>query len=161
MVMLDDATLENGCMHMIPGSHRLGYLDHAGEDGRFSGACRDHGAWHSHPSQVAITPRAGGISIHHGHTLHASGPNNSGHPRRGLVLNYRAADAYQLADHVFADTGLMVSGSFRGNIRMRGGTIPLPHFHESWNRMTHGSAWNQVGAFAAVKNRENTSNCLS
>ena len=36
MVMLDDATPENGCMQMVRGSHKLGLLDHT-EDGQFHG----------------------------------------------------------------------------------------------------------------------------
>ena len=37
MVMLDDATPDNGCLHMVRGSHRLGYLVHHNDDGWFSG----------------------------------------------------------------------------------------------------------------------------
>jgi nucleotide-binding universal stress UspA family protein len=90
MVMLDHATEENGCMHMVRGSHRLGPLDHA-QNGRFTGACQQPEHWEAHPERVAaVTPRAGGISIHHCLTLHGSGPNPSGLPRRGVVFQYRA-----------------------------------------------------------------------
>lgn len=152
MVMLDDATPENGCMRMIPGSHRLGVCDHDDDAGMFTGSCRDQARWADHPGAVAITPRAGGISIHHGLTLHASGGNRSGRPRRGLVLNYRAADAYQLADMAFIDTGMMVSGRYRGTARCEAMTLRLPRFPETWSRGRHGSAWNQVGTFAAGQN---------
>ena len=36
MVILDDSTEDNGSMHIIRGSHKLGLLDHADENGLFS-----------------------------------------------------------------------------------------------------------------------------
>ena len=73
--------------------------------------------WGDESQLVQITPRVGGISLHHCLALHGSPPNLSGRPRRGLVFQYRADDAYQLADTVFADTGLVVSGQRRGRVR--------------------------------------------
>jgi phytanoyl-CoA hydroxylase len=37
-VMLDDTTVENGAMYVIPGSHRDDTYDHHGADGHFCGA---------------------------------------------------------------------------------------------------------------------------
>ena len=37
MFLLDDATPENGCMRMIPGSHRRGPVDHYDAQGKFTG----------------------------------------------------------------------------------------------------------------------------
>jgi len=39
MVMLDDATPENGCMSVVKGSHKLGVLEHS-VDGWFTGMCQ-------------------------------------------------------------------------------------------------------------------------
>lgn len=149
MVMLDDATAENGCMSMVRGSHRLGLLNHADAEGYFTMSCQESRYWEEHPEQVIpIMPRAGGISIHHCLTLHGSPANLSGKERRGLVFQYRAADAYQLADRVFEDTGLVVSGTTSPNVRCTTGTYLLPN----GRGRGYGSAWNQIGGFAQEQN---------
>ncbi len=154
MVMLDDATPENGCMRMVRGSHRLGYLPHHDEEGYFDGICR-RPIWEERPQDVVeITPRSGGISIHHLLTLHGSPANQSGRPRRGLVFAYRAADALQLADQVFGDTGLIIHGALRGRVRCDPMPILLPRFPTGVRDGAHGTAWHQVGAFARARNRD-------
>ena len=142
MVMLDDATPENGCMQMVAGSHKLGLLDHH-KDGFFD-ECQESRLWADPDRLVEITPHRGGISLHHCLALHGSPPNRSGRPRRGLVFQYRADDAYQLADHVFADTGLVVSGQRRGRVRCEEGVHKLP-LRPDQSR-PFGDAWNQIGA---------------
>ena len=127
MVMLDDATEENGCMHMVRGSHKMGLLDHMDGQGLFSTLCKEERVWSEQPENITpITPRAGGISMHHCLMVHGSGPNASGQPRRGLVFQYRADDAFQLADGVWGDTGLMVSGQRRERARCDAGVLRLP-----------------------------------
>jgi ectoine hydroxylase-related dioxygenase (phytanoyl-CoA dioxygenase family) len=133
MVMLDDATPENGCMSMVKGSHRLGLLEHRA-NGVFTGVCQESQHWEDHPELVMpVTPRAGGISIHHCLVLHGSGANLSGRPRRGVTFQYRAADAYQLADTVFLDTGLIVSGRRPELMRLTAGT----YFSPDWTPARH------------------------
>lgn len=150
-VYLDDATRENGCMSMVRGSHRLGPLNHLDAAGKFDGVCREPRHWTEHPEQVVpISPRAGAISIHHCLTLHGSPPNLSGQPRRGLVFSYRADDAQQLGDTIFADTGLVVAGSRRGLVRCETGQWLLPRR----SGHNYGSAHHQVGAWAQALNEK-------
>jgi phytanoyl-CoA hydroxylase len=148
MVMLDDATPENGCMQIVKGSHRWGLLDHM-VDGQFTGACQEEDRWSDPDLIVNITPRAGGISIHHCLALHGSEPNVSGQPRRGLVFQYRADDAYQLADNVFKDTGILVSGRRRERVRCEDGVFRLPK--RAQNEHPFGSAWHQDGDVAGQR----------
>ncbi|MBT5060011.1 MAG: phytanoyl-CoA dioxygenase family protein [Gemmatimonadetes bacterium] len=143
MVMLDDATPENGCMQFLPGSHRMGLLNHLDGDGNFA-ECQERHLWADASKLVDITPRAGGISIHHCLMLHGSPPNTLGQPRRGLVYQYRADDAYQLADHVFADTGTVVSGERRGRVRCEEMAVALPRRAAPGD--PYGDAWNQIGS---------------
>ena len=150
MVMLDDATPDNGCMSMVPGSHRLGLLPHHDADGYFIGGCTREELWRNADDTVAVTPRAGGISIHHALTLHGSPVNRSGRPRRGLVFSYRAADAQQLADTVFTDTGLVVAGRRSGRMRCEQMDIVLPRWRSE--QQPHRDAWHQVGAAATEWN---------
>jgi hypothetical protein len=155
MILLDDATPENGCMSMVRGSHRLGQLDHR-VNGEFVNFCQEKKYWEDHPDQVIpVTPKAGGISIHHCLTLHGSGANSSGCPRRGIVFQYRADDAYQMVSNIFPDTGLVVSGQHRGKVRCDVGTVWLP-IRANWRETGNpfGAAWNQQGEFAAKTNAE-------
>ncbi|HYE05376.1 MAG TPA: phytanoyl-CoA dioxygenase family protein [Planctomycetota bacterium] len=151
MVMLDDATPDNGCMRMVRGSHRDGLAEHR-SDGAFSGGCTEPRRWADASRIVDITPRAGGISIHHCLTLHGSPANRSGLPRRGIVFQYRADDAHQLADTVFDDTGTQICGARRGVVRCESGRWLLP-LRPGWGN-GFGSAWNQQGARAAAFNDE-------
>ena len=91
-VAIDDMSLENGCMLVIPGSHRGAIYTHY-QDDYFVGAVTDPDftAENVVPLQLA----AGGITIHHGRTLHASAPNKSATlSRRLYLLQYCAADAW-------------------------------------------------------------------
>lgn len=92
-VAMDDSTLENGCLLVLPGTHRGPIVDHH-QDGRFIGAVTDPGF--SDAAAVPITLRAGGISIHHVRLLHGSAPNRSTQPRRLLLFQFCAADAWPL-----------------------------------------------------------------
>jgi phytanoyl-CoA hydroxylase len=145
MVMLDDATPENGCMQMVKGSHKLGYLNHS-VDQYFTGACQEPQYWEDSSLIVNIMPKAGGISIHHGLTLHGSPTNNSGKARRGIVFSYRADDAYQLADSIFDDTGVLISGEYKYIVRCEPIKMPLPRRHSK--EKPFGTAWNQMGTDA-------------
>jgi ectoine hydroxylase-related dioxygenase (phytanoyl-CoA dioxygenase family) len=149
MVMLDDATPENGCMRMVRGSHRLGQLEHRLR-GNFSGGCQESERWADPASIVEITPRAGGISVHHCLTLHGSEATRSGAPRRGVVFQYRADDAFQLADTVFDDTGTLITGRRRGLVRCDPGTVLLPIF--PGRDPVFGAAWHQQGPAAHAIN---------
>lgn len=90
-IALDDMALENGCLLVIPGSHQGPILDHT-QDGYFAGAVTqadfDDGA------AVPVQLKAGGISIHHVRMLHGSLPNTSTRPRRLLLFQYCAGDAW-------------------------------------------------------------------
>ena len=151
MVMLDDATPENGCMSIVRGSHVGGLLDHS-KGGWFAGACQDEQAASDKSRVAALTPKAGGISIHHCMSLHGSPENASGRPRRGIVYQYRAADAFQLGGHLFLDTGYQVRGRPASCVRCDEGVHELP----KWQGMSpaHGSVWGQAGDLAARWNRE-------
>ncbi len=86
---LDDATVENGCMQYIPGSHRLGNVPHG----------HIEGTTHLVPQDVEPGPpehapvRAGGVIFHHLLTLHMSAPNTSDTWRRAYACHYIRTDA--------------------------------------------------------------------
>ena len=96
-VAIDEMTEENGCLMVIPRSHKGKIYDHH-QDGHFVGAVTEPDFDDS--SAVRIEVEAGGISLHHVRTLHASLPNRSGNPRRLLLLQYCAADSWPLAQNM-------------------------------------------------------------
>ncbi len=74
---LDDATLENGCMCFIPGSHRAGVKNHTQNDARtmkVEGVDLD--------KVIALPVPAGGCEFHHSLTLHATSENKTPYRRR-------------------------------------------------------------------------------
>jgi len=92
-VALDDCTLENGCMLMIPGSHRGPILDHH-QDGVFVGAIDVEKEGVNTARAVPVLVRAGGISLHHCRTIHGSATNVSTKSRRLFLLQLAAVDAW-------------------------------------------------------------------
>jgi phytanoyl-CoA hydroxylase len=92
-VVIDDMALRNGCLMVVPGSHRGPVLDHHAA-GRFVGSV-DPAA--IDPAQcTALEAPAGAITIHHVRLLHGSAPNTSGDARRLFLIEYVAGDAWPL-----------------------------------------------------------------
>lgn len=92
-IAIDDMMIENGPLLVIPGSHKEKIYNHH-QDGHFVGAVTED-VPHA-DTAVPIELKAGGISIHHARALHASSPNVSDRPRRLLLFQYCAADAWPL-----------------------------------------------------------------
>lgn len=114
-VAIDDMNLENGCLMVIPGSHRGPIWDHH-QDGRFVGGITDPGF--SAEDAVPVQVKAGGISLHHVRMVHGSEPNKSENPRRLMLFQMAAIDAWPLM-------GAGDWGAFNGNI-LRGGPTNVP-----------------------------------
>ena len=92
-VALDDATVENGCLKLFPGSHKSAIVhDGDANDGHgFGNRLRPDAIDES----LAITAEleAGGAVFFHDLTLHASHPNRSGAERWVWIPTYRDAKA--------------------------------------------------------------------
>ena len=84
---LSDATVDNGCMHYVPGSHRLDVLPHhnIGHDPAAAGLEVDRPEKYSKHA-VACPVRAGGVVVHRSYMLHYAGPNLTDKPRPAYVL---------------------------------------------------------------------------
>jgi ectoine hydroxylase-related dioxygenase (phytanoyl-CoA dioxygenase family) len=88
-IALDDATLENGCVHFVPGSQRWPLLPMprlAGDMDAIKGVLDDEQRAAFRP--VANELPAGYASFHHPLMLHGSYANASERPRRGVVVNF-------------------------------------------------------------------------
>jgi ectoine hydroxylase-related dioxygenase (phytanoyl-CoA dioxygenase family) len=90
-VALDDATEENGCMQMVPGSHSWGDAsDLAGDDW---GLPHLPDVYHGHRVARVLRPvRAGHVHFHHEMTWHCSAPNKTRGKRRALAILFIGAD---------------------------------------------------------------------
>lgn len=94
-IMMDDCEMVNGPLMGIPGSHRGPVLDHHYE-GAFCGAINPDACDIDFAAAEPMTGPAGSITVHHARTVHGSAPNRSDRPRRLLLHQYRAADAWPL-----------------------------------------------------------------
>ncbi len=93
-IAIDAMTMENGCLLVVPGSHRGPVLSHHHSQGFFVGAVTEPNF--APDDAVPILVEAGGISIHHVRILHGSAPNTSPNSRRLLLFQYCANDAWPL-----------------------------------------------------------------
>lgn len=85
---LEDATVENGCMHFIPAAHKgpLKQLHYRGEDGRMTFRTLDDTPW-PEGATVAAEATAGTLVIFDGRAPHLSGPNLSARSRHAYTLH--------------------------------------------------------------------------
>ncbi|MFD0716626.1 phytanoyl-CoA dioxygenase family protein [Paenibacillus sp. GCM10027626] len=86
---LDDATVENGCVHMLPGTHKQ-LLPHREFEGTQKYGLLEEDV--ELAGEVPVEIKAGGAMFHHSLTVHRSFPNRSDKGRRGLVSIYMPAD---------------------------------------------------------------------
>ncbi|MFY9826733.1 MAG: phytanoyl-CoA dioxygenase family protein [Thermoanaerobaculia bacterium] len=83
-VALDSATQANGCLEVIPGSHRLGLLSTFGSTVRPEDVERHCPAERVHPLEVA----EGHAVLLHNWLIHRSGVNPTSIPRRAFTVCY-------------------------------------------------------------------------
>ena len=120
---LDDATIENGCLHYIPGSHKWGLMPKPVIAGELEGIKDflndEQKEKFAHPQPAPV--KAGETIFHHSLTLHGSGENKSSRPRRAFVIN-------AFADGVMSDSDQPLLEGIpavpRGN-KMEGQYFPL------------------------------------
>jgi len=110
---LSPATVESGCMRMMPGSHRKGLVEHvstfAPDNVLSRGQTIDAQLDERRAIDTALEP--GQMSLHHGWTFHASHDNRSRDRRIGLNMNFAATNVRQTK---FAgDSAMLLRGEDR------------------------------------------------
>lgn len=88
-VALTDATLENGCVWVLPGVHRGGTVAHVDTPIGFR-CCVDP------PDAVAVPVKAGSIVVFSSLTPHATGYNTTAETRKAYILQYAPDGAVAL-----------------------------------------------------------------
>ncbi|WP_447040949.1 phytanoyl-CoA dioxygenase family protein [Streptomyces sp. DSM 118878] len=102
-IAMDDASLDNGCMWYVQGSHKKPIRPHRPtSDGKnIECDCSE-----DEPGATPVPVRAGEAVAHSGSTLHYSRGNTTSGTRRAYILNYRPAAMIQLERERGADHGL-------------------------------------------------------
>ncbi|MFD6416292.1 phytanoyl-CoA dioxygenase family protein [Streptomyces sp. NPDC060194] len=93
-IAMDDATVENGCLWVLPGSHRavVLYPDREHEDERFDCTVESYAFPYRDSDAVPLEVSAGDVVFFDGYLLHRSLPNTGRHGmRRALVNHYMSA----------------------------------------------------------------------
>jgi phytanoyl-CoA dioxygenase PhyH len=92
MIAVDPATRANGCVNLIPGSHRYGRIDHV-PIGASSGCDPQRLELIQRRSPpVPVEMNSGDACFFHCNTLHASSGNSTDFPRTLLHCTYNAID---------------------------------------------------------------------
>jgi ectoine hydroxylase-related dioxygenase (phytanoyl-CoA dioxygenase family) len=120
-VALDDVDPENGCMSMVPGSHRWGnHIDFLNTLPDFNALPAE---FEGHAVEVRPCPvRRGEVHYHHAMTWHGSPANVSGRPRRAVALHYMTQETRFVSngEHVMKPFVEVADGEV-----MRGEHFPL------------------------------------
>ena len=91
-IAIDDATVESGCLWVLPGSHCCGYLypqrEHNNPD-EFDGMNESYGF--DERDETPVEVKAGSLVFFNGYLLHRSRKNRSHRYRRVLVNHYMNA----------------------------------------------------------------------
>lgn len=85
---VDASTRENGCMRVIPGSHKGPMLTHRKHDKEAVLGTEISAAEVDASRAVDVELPAGGVSLHHSMLIHGSNPNRSPKRRCGLTIRY-------------------------------------------------------------------------
>lgn len=141
---VDESTTENGCLRMIPGSHRLPLHKPSPRTDQpnmlFSTSDEDLvREWVDKCGIVDIELRPGDVSIHHPHLLHYSEANTSAKRRCGLDIGYISTATRIRSEGIYLDP-LLVRGADTADLNsyrrfpayQENETIPFAG-QEEWN----------------------------
>ena len=134
LVMLDESTEDNGCLRVVPGSHKERYSHF--RDGEYVGAIDPKYNEQFDRESVPVVAARGDICFMHTWTVHGSSANRSSTARRLLICDYMAADAYPLLSPALPSkyTGRLVRGVDNRTARLREDSIEIrtPYQHDSF-----------------------------
>jgi ectoine hydroxylase-related dioxygenase (phytanoyl-CoA dioxygenase family) len=127
LLMLDDVTEENGCLMVVPGTHK-GPIHSLFKDGVFTGRMDDDVEADMLARQIPVTGRAGSVCLMHTRLAHGSAANRSDRPRGLYICVYTAADAVPIARNPMPspNEGRIVRGKPSPTARMIPLEVELP-----------------------------------
>ena len=89
-IYLDDVTLDNGCLWMVPGSHVHGILPGVQDKGVLDRLYTDMARFEGEEPVPIVVP-AGSVIFFHAHVIHGSMGNKTDSARRAMVITYQPA----------------------------------------------------------------------
>ncbi|MEM7251987.1 MAG: phytanoyl-CoA dioxygenase family protein [Pseudomonadota bacterium] len=127
LLMLDDMTPENGCLKVVPGSHR-GPIYSLFRDEQFVGVMDQQVVQAMKASALPIYGEAGSVCLMHTRVVHGSDPNHSSAPRGLYICVYTAADAFPIARNPMPNPneGQVIRGEKTRVARMAAVEVELP-----------------------------------
>ncbi len=101
MIAVDKATVENGCLQVLKGSHKLGRINHILSGDQAGADLERVEEAKKRLELVNVTLDPGDTLFFHANLLHCSAANNSDHARWALICCYNAKsnDPYKDAHH--------------------------------------------------------------
>ncbi len=129
LFFLDDVTLENGPLEVVPGTHN-GPLYSLWHEGVFTGAVSAEVAAKCKAKAVKCTGKAGTACLMHSKLLHGSTANNSNSSRSLFIVSYTAEDAVKLTENPLPSEldGLIVRGQKTNTVRCTNYSVELPEY---------------------------------
>jgi phytanoyl-CoA hydroxylase len=127
LLFIDDVTLENGPLEVVPGTHKGPLYTHW-HNGVFTGTVADEVVEAHKDNLVKCTGKAGAVCLMHASLLHGSAPNLSDKPRTLYIATYYAEDAIELSPNHLPSTLTheLVRGEASGRVRCTPYEMQLP-----------------------------------
>jgi phytanoyl-CoA hydroxylase len=104
---LDDSTEESGCIRFLPGSHKLGKLQHILGPETSPHLPMDE---YRLEDSVSVPAKAGDVIVFSIWTVHGSNVNNSGRWRRLVRVGFRHPENFQVGGQAMGRPGVVVRG---------------------------------------------------
>ena len=131
LLFVDDVTLENGPLEVLPGTHK-GPIHSHWHKGVFTGSV-DQGIIDAQSDKIVkCTGKAGSVCLMHARLLHGSAPNLSDGSRTLYITTYYAEDAIELSPNHLPSTLTheLVRGEVSGRVRCSPYEMAVPALPE-------------------------------
>jgi len=140
-IALGESSIANGCMRVIPGSHREGF-DHQEKPDHLNmlGSGSTVGIEVDETTAVDLVLRPGEMSLHHANAIHGSKQNLTKEKRIGFAIRYVAPEVKQATGH---HEVLLARGTDRCHHYQVRRDLPSDDFQEGLTAQTDFAAWLQ------------------
>ena len=127
LLFIDDVTLENGPLEVVPGTHKGPLYSHW-HNGIFTGSVSDEILAEHEDKIIRCTGKAGSVCLMHASLLHGSAPNLSNKSRTLYISTYYAEDAVELSPNHLPSTLTheLVRGEASSRVRCSTYEMQLP-----------------------------------
>ena len=148
-VALSEASVTSGCMHVLPGSQKLGQLDHQDDPGENNLILRGQAILGRFDDEVGVpmSLKPGEISLHNTDLVHSSRPNEADDRRMGFGISYIPARVRDVGSP--SGSAMLVRGKDHGHFRPEqriGAELSPEAYKNHADLMTQSRARQDAGA---------------